>query len=46
LRTKIPVQRLQDKIEQFTIMLVPANEGVSINISWDDVQLEIPVKIP
>ncbi|MCC5927657.1 MAG: DUF2911 domain-containing protein [Cyclobacteriaceae bacterium] len=45
LRTKIPVQPLQEKVEQFTIMLVPTDEGISINIAWDTVQLEIPVKI-
>lgn len=45
LRTKIPVRKLHEKVEQFTIMFIPTDEGVSINIAWDNVQLEIPVKI-
>ncbi|WP_049037702.1 DUF2911 domain-containing protein [Elizabethkingia anophelis] len=45
-RVTVPVKTLTSKTEVFTINLTPVNASqTDIEISWDDVQVKLPVKV-
>lgn len=43
LKTKVPPQKTQSPVEQFTIRMSESNGGIDIYIEWADVQLVVPV---
>jgi hypothetical protein len=43
LRTKVPVERMDAPVEQYTISLVEADGGIRIISEWSDVRFTIPV---
>jgi hypothetical protein len=43
-KTKVPVQKLTTPVEQFTITLTKAENGIDAVFDWSDVRLTIPVR--
>lgn len=46
LRTKVPVERPPAAVEQFTITLEEAADGIDMVFEWSDVRFVVPVTIP
>lgn len=46
LRTKVPVERPAAPVEQFTITLEEASDGIDMVFEWSDVRFVVPVAIP
>ena len=44
LKTKIPVERTMDIVEQFTIRIEQNNAGALVICEWDDTKIKIPVE--
>jgi hypothetical protein len=44
LKTKVPVEKISSPVEQYTISLAPAGEGINIVFEWSDTRFVIPVK--
>lgn len=44
LRTKVPVEKNSSPVEQYTISLAPAGEGINIVFEWSDTRFVVPVK--
>ncbi len=44
LRTKVPVEKNQTPVEQFTISLAPTGEGMDMIFEWSDVRFVVPLK--
>ncbi len=44
LSTQVPVEKITVPVEQFTISLAPAGEGITMVMEWSDVRLIVPVK--
>jgi hypothetical protein len=44
LRTKVPVEKVNAPVEQYTISLAPEGEGVNVVFEWSDTRFVIPVK--
>lgn len=45
LRTKVPVEKPAAPVEQFTISLEPATEGMNIIFEWAVVRFVVPLKV-
>jgi hypothetical protein len=45
LHTKIPVEKISTPVEQYTISLAPAGEGVNMIFEWSDVRFVVPLKV-
>lgn len=44
LRTKVPVEKTSSPVEQYTISLAPAGEGINMIFEWSDTRFVIPLK--
>jgi hypothetical protein len=44
IKTKVPVERVLTKVEQYTINLLPTEGGINISFEWSDVKFVVPVK--
>lgn len=42
-RTDIPVQKQNPRLEDFTMIFLPATYGTDLLMSWDDVKLLLPI---
>lgn len=45
IRTDIPVQKLPDPAEYFSIMFEKSGNGFKLDISWDDVLVSVPISL-
>jgi hypothetical protein len=45
IRTKVPVERISTPVEQYTISLAPAGEGISVIFEWSDTRFTVPLKV-
>jgi hypothetical protein len=43
-KTQVPIQKQSSSVEQFTIQLSPAANGIDITFAWSDVKFIIPVR--
>jgi hypothetical protein len=43
LKTKIPVERLDPPVEQFTITMSAAGDTTNVNFEWERVRLVLPI---
>ncbi|MDV3309080.1 MAG: DUF2911 domain-containing protein [Cyclobacteriaceae bacterium] len=46
LRTKVPVERPEAPVEQFTITLEEASDGIDMKFEWSDVRFVVPIAVP
>jgi hypothetical protein len=44
LRTKVPVEKTNSPVEQYTISLAPQGEGINIVFEWSDTRFVVPVR--
>jgi hypothetical protein len=44
LHTKVPVEKTGTPVEQYTISLAPAGEGVNMIFEWSDIRFMVPLK--
>jgi hypothetical protein len=44
LRTKVPVEKTSAPVEQYTISLAPAGEGINVIFEWSDTRFVVPIK--
>jgi hypothetical protein len=44
MRTKIPTEKTNSPVEQFTISLAPEGEGVNMIFEWSDTRFVVPLK--
>lgn len=44
LKTTVPVQKISSPVEQYTISLAPAGEGIDMVFEWSDTRFVIPIK--
>jgi hypothetical protein len=44
LKTSVPVEKLASPVEQYTISLAPAGEGINMIFEWSDVRFVVPLK--
>lgn len=44
LKTTVPVQKTSSPVEQYTISLAPAGEGIDMVFEWSDTRFVIPIK--
>jgi hypothetical protein len=44
IRTKVPIQKISMPVEQYTISLAPAGEGVNMIFEWSDTRFVVPLK--
>jgi hypothetical protein len=45
LRTKVPVEKTNSPVEQYTISLAPEGEGINMVFEWSDVRFVVPIKV-
>jgi hypothetical protein len=45
LRTKVPAEKMNVPVEQYTISLAPAGDGVNMIFEWSDTRFVIPLKV-
>jgi hypothetical protein len=43
LKTKVPVEKGRAPVEQYTIRMEPASNGIDVIFEWSDVQFTVPV---
>lgn len=43
LRMNVPVQKLNEVVDAFTLFFEKAANGVNLNIAWDTVQVSLPI---
>jgi hypothetical protein len=43
-RTKVPVEKTQSPVEQYTISLKESNGGIDVIFEWSDTRFAVPVK--
>ena len=44
LHTKVPVEKLDSPVEQYTITLVEADGGIDVVFEWSDVKFVVPIR--
>jgi hypothetical protein len=44
LRTKVPVEKTNNPVEQYTISMAPQGDGINVIFEWSDIRFFIPVK--
>lgn len=44
LKTTVPVEKISSPVEQYTISLAPAGDGINIIFEWSDTRFIVPVK--
>jgi hypothetical protein len=44
LKTTVPVEKISSPVEQYTISLAPAGEGINMVFEWSDTRFVVPVK--
>ena len=44
LTVEVPVRKLQEPVEQFTIVFAPEEEFVELNFAWDQTLVRVPIK--
>lgn len=44
LRTKVPVEKTNSPVEQYTISLAPRGEGIDMIFEWSDTRFTVPIK--
>ncbi|MBT1699133.1 DUF2911 domain-containing protein [Fulvivirgaceae bacterium PWU4] len=45
LHTKVPVEKISAPVEQYTISLAPAGDGINMIFEWSDVRFVVPLKV-
>ena len=44
LNIEVPVQRLENPVEQFTIAFDNSTDNLFLTMAWDDVKVAVPLK--